>query len=654
MAGQTAASRSLNSQIRSMLVDCPSRQALLQRVLDVCSEQFPTTVGRADFRVGESRQSYLQHDPRMAKNLAERFSAEYLQPMADSTFDSRVPEPRLKRYERGDQKMTLISAPVMDVATDRVEGVVTLMLGGGLYKPEVVLPRLDGIVAVASAVLAARSRSLPDTTTATTARPVPVAAVANAASGVQPGPVPGATTTPNRQPDQQTGDMQQAAALGKASQFHSTREFGFSLVNSLYGQLQAEQVMFGVAKGDRVVVEAISGVPDFKVSSPGVAIVRQAMEECLDAKRSAVAQQENLEGLDAMPIHRQWSAESGQACVCSLPLKQGDEVTGVVSVRRPAGRPFRKEEIAGLMQMLAPYGAAVRTVERANRSVGTQLKTAVSETARNNLRGGSVGRKLVLAGMVAGVLWFLFGSLTYRPICRTRVVSADLRHFSAPFSGKLDQVLVRPGQQVAEGELLAVFDTADLELQLNTLNRQFHAVDVELRQSIADGDMSKAALAKSRVSVLQVQMQAIRKQIDEASLRAPSAGTVLLSDLDQRIGQMFRQGEELLQFAGDGDWLLEIEVPDDLVGVVADQQTGTFAAASLPTEKLEFTVNQIDGAARTIQDRNVFIARAPLQARPPWMKTGMEGTSRITTVPRPVWWVAMHRVVDWGRMNFWF
>jgi hypothetical protein len=54
-----------------------------------------------------------------------------------------------------------------------------------------------------------------------------------------------------------------------------------------------------------------------------------------------------------------------------------------------------------------------------------------------------------------------------------------------------------------------------------------------------------------------------------------------------------------------------------------------------------------------MQDRNVFIARAPLEAHPDWMRTGMEGTARVETISRPVWWVAMHRVVDWGRMNFW-
>lgn len=621
--------QSLNSQIRSLLTDCPSRQALFERILDICLDQFPAMVGRVDFRTGESTQSRMKHDARMAHTLAERFSEEYLGPFADSVLASSDAEPKLKCYERSGQTMTLLCAPVTNAIEQKNEGVITLMLGGGSYRPEVVLPRLDGVAATVSAVLLVKSGQ---------------AAAAQARSSGTSETVPDANAA---------AAIAESSALAKASQFHSTKEFGFSIVNSLCSQVKAEQVAFGVEKNGRIAVEAISGFPDFKANSPGVAIVRQAMEECLDHESFLVAQQEQLEEIPALPIHRQWSVESSNSCVCSIPLRQGEQITGVLSIRRPANRPFRKEEIAQLLQLLSPYGAAIRVVDKANRTVGTQLKTAVGESARKNLGKGAIGRKVALCALAAGLLWFLFGSLTYRPICRTRVTAADLRHFSAPFDGKLQNVYVRPGQQVTQGDVLAEFDTVDLRLELNSLVRQISSAQVEVRQAIGDGDLSVAALAKSRVDVLQTQTAAVEKRIRDAQLVAPADGTVVLSDLEQRIGQVFPQGEELLQFAPEGDWLLEIEIPDDIVSYVAAEQTGTFAAASHPTEKQSFTIQNIDGAATMIEDRNVFVATAPLETRPEWIRTGMEGTARVETVNRPVWWVAMHRVVDWARMNFW-
>ena len=46
-----------------------------------------------------------------------------------------------------------------------------------------------------------------------------------------------------------------------------------------------------------------------------------------------------------------------------------------------ADAPFREEEIARLEQSLAPYGAAIRVIEKANRSLGAQLTLVIYRIA---------------------------------------------------------------------------------------------------------------------------------------------------------------------------------------------------------------------------------------------------------------------------------
>ena len=640
-----SAARSLSTQIRDLMLECPSRQAFYEKIMRISADRFHASVARVDFKVGDTTQEQTTHDVRMTRDLANRFSTEYLQPLSASMLADGAVEPKLKRYERGNQMMTLLAAPIMNIADNTADGIVTLMLTGNSHRAEIVLPQLDGITSMASAVLIAKTQSL-----AAQQKQAAAAGLNQQAANQQAvSPEAVAATAAS------VAAIHEATALSKAAQFKSTKEFGYSIVNSLCGQLQAEQVIFGMEKGQRILVEAISGFADFKASSPGVAIVRQSMEECLDHGNFVLVQREKLDDQpDAMPIHQQWSADTNHSSVCSIPLKQGEKITGVISIRRSSTRPFRKEEIDGLQQMLSPYGAALRVVDQANRPLRAQLKHAVGTTATQTLQQGTMGRRIAYGCVAAAVLWFLFGTLTYRPILRTRVTAEDLRHFAAPFNGKLQSVHVRPGQEVTAGTLLVEFDTTDLQLQLNSLTRQINSTQVEIRQAMEDEDITLAALARSRINVLQTQANSINKQIQEAKIYAPSDGTVVVSDLEQRIGQMFPHGQEIFQFAADGNWLLEIEVPDDIANYVAADQAGTFSAASHPSEKQQFKLKHIDGAAMTVQDRNVFMAQAPLELRPEWMKSGMEGTARIETVSRPVWWVVMHRAVDWARMNFWF
>ena len=44
---------SLNVLMRSVLLDCPSKQAMFQKLLTICAEQFPASVARVDFKIGD-------------------------------------------------------------------------------------------------------------------------------------------------------------------------------------------------------------------------------------------------------------------------------------------------------------------------------------------------------------------------------------------------------------------------------------------------------------------------------------------------------------------------------------------------------------------------------------------------------------------------
>ena len=318
--------RSLSTQIRNLLLECPSRESFYDRLMKVSADRVHATVARVDYRVGEATQEAMTHDVRMSRDLATRFSTDYLKPFADTLLNGTSTEPQLKRYERGTQSMTLVAAPVMNIADNKVDGVITVMLNGDGHKPELLLPHLDGISSLGSAILVAKTQAMAmhQKQQASAANSsADASSNANSSAPISDEAAAGAAA------------MQHATALSKAAQFKSTKEFGYSIVNSLCGQLQAEQVIFGIEKGKRIVVEAISGFADFKASSPGVAIVRQSMEECLDHESFVVVQREKLEGQgDALPIHQQWSSDSNNSSICSIPLKQGDETTGVISIRR--------------------------------------------------------------------------------------------------------------------------------------------------------------------------------------------------------------------------------------------------------------------------------------------------------------------------------
>ncbi len=126
----------------------------------------------------------------------------------------------------------------------------------------------------------------------------------------------------------------------------------------------------------------------------------------------------------------------------------------------------------------------------------------------------------------------------------------------ARVAGRLAEVLVREGDKVAKGQLLARFETAELQAKVNERQSAVDAARAELRwasrdrsdketlssrnivsQSAADQARSTAENKSSMVAVSEAQLEVARKNLADAEVRAPFAGVV-----GERIAN---QGESL-------------------------------------------------------------------------------------------------------------
>jgi len=126
----------------------------------------------------------------------------------------------------------------------------------------------------------------------------------------------------------------------------------------------------------------------------------------------------------------------------------------------------------------------------------------------------------------------------------------------ARVAGRLAEVLVREGDKVAKGQVLARFETAELQAKVNERQSAVDAARAELRwasrdrsdketlsarnivsQSAADQARSTAENRTSMVAVSEAQLEVARRNLADAEVRAPFAGVV-----GERIAN---QGESL-------------------------------------------------------------------------------------------------------------
>ncbi len=459
-------------------------------------------------------------------------------------------------------------------------------------------------------------------------------------------------TTP-KSPQQAQAEHAVIDMAARVGRYRDSRQFAFALVNSIASRFDCEQVAMGLVRNRRLIVDAISGSDTLKANSPGVIDIQQAMEECRDSTQTIVFQPEGQAPKQkSLPIHIRLGAAS-QCAVCSIPLLAGDDCIAVLTLKRPRKLGFPQATVDELEKTLKPFGPAIEMAIRGDLSLldhfrhGIQLTLPAIIHPKTKL--GRVARNvLTCAALVA-----LFGWLPYEPLTTAVLVPGDLTQTIAAFDMQLVEAPVRSGQRVTRGQLLARFDTRQLELDRERLRSQFDQAEIEVRKSLAKGDVATASLAKSNATIFATQLAAVEQKIAQCIIVAPEDGMVMEAELHQKIGQTFAQGAPLVSFARLGTWQLELHIPEHQTPHFATQQQGYFAPTSNPGQRLKFTIENVRGSAELIQGKNVFVATAKVDGNPDFLRQGMEGLASTHTGWKPIPWIACHRLIEYCRASFW-
>lgn len=188
---------------------------------------------------------------------------------------------------------------------------------------------------------------------------------------------------------------------------------------------------------------------------------------------------------------------------------------------------------------------------------------------------------------------------------------------SAQVSGIAEQVLVRAGESVTEGQILVQIATADLGLQLEAQQASLASTRVQLDSAraaleranalSASGVASRTALddAQSQVDVLAASLRSLETQVrlaqsnlDRATIRAPFAGVVSSRAVEE--GQLVSAGARVVSLVDLSTVTIEAVAP--LIDTL-DLAVGQSALLQLPggerRSELRATIDRINPIAES-------------------------------------------------------
>ena len=204
------------------------------------------------------------------------------------------------------------------------------------------------------------------------------------------------------------------------------------------------------------------------------------------------------------------------------------------------------------------------------------------------------------------------------------------------FGGRLNQILVKEGQEVKKGTLLAVIDDAGLQDQLDQMKLQLELVKTtfERTQRLWDQKIGSEMMyleAKTRFKSQQKQVARMRNQLSKTRIYAPFSGVI--DEIIARKGSALTPGmTPIMRIVNLDNMYVESDVPENYL---ANITKGSFAKVSIPV--LNETQNTlVRQTGNFIQPNNrTFRVEAPIKNPTGMIKPNLNARISIVDYSNP-------------------
>ncbi|MEO1715587.1 MAG: HlyD family efflux transporter periplasmic adaptor subunit [Planctomycetota bacterium] len=476
------------------------------------------------------------------------------------------------------------------------------------------------------------------------------------------------------------------ASINSSSSFKGA---AIQFVNDLSRHLKADRVALGWRSGRAGAVRGSDdGIVADRDSSPvqvvalsdtehvdrRMAMVRglaAAMDECVDQEQPVVYPvPEPAPGREADEVlsravtraHRELAASDANLKLTSLPIRDGGETLGVVTIESASpGQTIDLGTVELLQATLDLVGPVLRLRRSDDRTIPQRAVDLVRESAawavgpRHTLWkvAGIAVLVVMLASVLVTVPYRIEASVSLRPI--------EKRVIAVPFDGTVREVMpsAQAGERVLQGDVLAVLDTSELELSAIEARGAVRQAEAQANEAIRRGQGAERQQAEAQAEQARARLDLFEKRIKDAVIRAPMDGTIIAGDLSDRVGARLGQGEALFEIAPLDSMRVIAKVDDRDIGLVNeairdDGMVGSVATRAYPDRRFPLTVERVVPLAMAGEGRNTYDVYATLEESAPWMRPGMEGLAKLEVGDRKLIWIATRRISDTLRMWLWW
>lgn len=433
----------------------------------------------------------------------------------------------------------------------------------------------------------------------------------------------------------------------------SFQALGTSLVTELAARFGCQRVSLGLRRGGRTHVKVLSHSAQLKQETNLVQSIAAAMDEAADQDRAVVHPATPSTATAISHAQQALSRQDHGCSVCSIPISDGGQLVGALTLERDVEGPFEEFELLQVEQVLALVASALHLKHEDEKGIHRKAWGSLRRLMRGVFGAGQVRLKLATLCLIGFAAFAYFATGDWRVTADAVVEGRIQRTVAAPIDGFIASADARAGDVVSAGQQIGSLDDSDLRLERlkwTTLRQQMVS---ELRDARARNSRAEVSITTAKIEQANAELELVDEKLARTRLKAPFDGMVIEGDLSQRLGTPVKRGDPLFRIAPLDDFRVVLRVSEQDAASVETGQAGRLVLASLPGQALELEVTRVIPVSTPEGGRNYFRVEAQPGGDDALLQPGMEGVGKIRIGERRLVWIWTHDLVNWLRLQTW-
>ena len=339
--------------------------------------------------------------------------------------------------------------------------------------------------------------------------------------------------------------------------------------------------------------------------------------------------------------------------VVSIPLYHDFDCVAVLTLERGQDKPFTLYDCE-LAESIASLVIHLLEIKRLN---DRPLIIKIAESGKGLLyklfgKGNPLFKFFSISFLLA-FSFIIFAEGEYRLSSSARLEATTQQVIAAPYDGYIKDSMVKAGDVVSAGALLAELDDRDLRLEKLKFISARAKLSRQYQEAIASYERARIKILAAEIAQVDAELNLLTAKLSRSKLHAPFAGLVLSGDLSQRLGGALSKGEVLFELSPNDGYKVILLVQESRIADVEIGQKGTLFLSALPDTPLLFKVNRLTPVIVSIDGGSYFHVEGLIEHSDINLHPGMEGIGKIYVGQRKYTTIWGRSFNEWLRLKLW-